>query len=182
MFFDTETTGINKQVDRIIQFGAIYGSYDPVKNVFYEERVINQYIHPWETKISPEAHNAHGLNWDFVAQFDTIDKYIKEFLSYMLKCDIIVWHNLDFDWGMIDSEFHRYWLEHGVFAKRHCTMKTGTDYCKLPGKYGNKRPSLQELHQKLFDCKFEWAHDALSDIQATKKCYMQMLELWLFTI
>ena len=88
MFYDTETTGINKQVDRIIQFGAIYWSYDPVKKIFYEERVINQYIHPWETKISPEAQNAHGLNWDFVAQFDTMDKYIKEFVAYMLKADV----------------------------------------------------------------------------------------------
>jgi DNA polymerase III subunit epsilon len=182
MFFDTETTGVNKQVDRIIQFGAIYWSYDPEKGVFYEERVINQYISPWETKISPEAHNAHGLNSDFVAQFDTMDKYIKEILAYMLKCNIIVWHNLDFDRGMIHSELDRYWLEHWVFAKRHCTMKNSTDYCKLPWKYGHKRPSLQELHQKLFSTDFDWAHDALSDIRATSKCYREMVKLWLFTI
>ena len=35
-------------------------------------------------------------------------------------------------------------------------------------------PKLQELHRKLFGCDFDNAHDALSDIRATEKCFWEM--------
>ncbi len=43
-FFDTETTGVNPNKDRIIQFGAIYGEYDLQTGQFNELERINQYI------------------------------------------------------------------------------------------------------------------------------------------
>lgn len=55
-----------------------------------------------------------------------------------------------------------------------CTMQASTNYCRIPGKYGFKYPKLQELHRKLFGCDFDNAHDALSDIRATEKCFWEM--------
>ena len=58
-----------------------------------------------------------------------------------------------------------------------CTMKSSTDFCKLPGKYGYKWPTLQELYKILFGEGFGNAHNSLSDIQATKKCYFKLKAL-----
>ena len=35
-------------------------------------------------------------------------------------------------------------------TKKLCTMKSSTEYCKIPGLYGYKWPTLSELHIKLF--------------------------------
>jgi hypothetical protein len=32
-----------------------------------------------------------------------------------------------------------------------------------------------ELHQKLFECGFEDAHDAMADITATARCFWEMM-------
>ena len=56
-------------------------------------------------------------------------------------------------------------------------MKLATDYCKIPGMYGYKWPSLSELHIKLFNEDFEEAHDASADISATARCFWKMKQL-----
>ena len=43
-FFDTETTGVNSYFDRIIQFGGIFGEYDPENETFTQRFETNQYI------------------------------------------------------------------------------------------------------------------------------------------
>ena len=40
-FFDTETTGLNPETDRIIQFWAIFWTLDEETWTFHEERIIN---------------------------------------------------------------------------------------------------------------------------------------------
>ena len=57
-----------------------------------------------------------------------------------------------------------------------CTMKIGTDVCKIPGPYGFKWPKLEELYRHLFGENFIGAHDALSDCQATASCFFKMAE------
>ena len=47
-------------------------------------------------------------------------------------------------------------------------------FCKIPGKYGYKWPTLSELHLKLFDFDFEGAHDALLDVKACAKCLFEL--------
>ncbi len=66
----------------------------------------------------------------------------------------------------VQSDFNR--------KKKLCTMKSSTDYCRLPGPYGYKWPKLSELHIKLFGENFEEAHDASVDINATEKCFWEM--------
>ena len=57
-------------------------------------------------------------------------------------------------------------------------MLASTNYCAIPGSYGKfKWPKLQELYVKLFNEKFEGAHDALADIEATVKCYFELVKL-----
>lgn len=53
-------------------------------------------------------------------------------------------------------------------------MESSTDYCKLPGPYGYKWPSLSELHYKLFNHNFEEAHNANIDVKACAKCFFKL--------
>ena len=54
------------------------------------------------------------------------------------------------------------------------TMLASVDFCKIPGKFGFKWPKLMELHQKLFGCDFDNAHDSSADIAATEKCFWEL--------
>ena len=56
-------------------------------------------------------------------------------------------------------------------------MKESMDFCQLPGQFGDyKWPKLQELHIKLFNKGFENAHDALVDVEATARCFFEMMK------
>jgi DNA polymerase III epsilon subunit-like protein len=50
-------------------------------------------------------------------------------------------------------------------------MEKSTDYCKIPGPYGYKWPSLSEPYFKLFNKDFEDAHDAFVDVRACAECF-----------
>jgi DNA polymerase III epsilon subunit-like protein len=41
---------------------------------------------------------------------------------------------------------------------------------------GGKYPKLKELHQFLFGEDFSNAHDAMADIEATKRCFLKLYQ------
>ena len=59
------------------------------------------------------------------------------------------------------------------------TKEESTDYCALPGGKGGKYkwPTLSEMHQRLFDCAFEEAHNAAADVAATARCFLELARL-----
>jgi DNA polymerase-3 subunit epsilon len=94
------------------------------------------------------------------------------------KASVLVAHNMEFDEKILGAEFLRAGYPNIVELKeRKCTMQAATDYCRLPGQYGYKWPSLQELHLKLFRQPFKGAHDALVDIRACWRCYVELKRL-----
>ena len=100
-----------------------------------------------------------------------MDKFIEDFKA----AKVIVGHNIDFDKKIISAELYRLRQRDIMNSKKSlCTMKAATNYCKIPGPYGYKHPKLQELHEKLFGCEFEDAHNSLSDVKATLKCFIEM--------
>jgi hypothetical protein len=56
-------------------------------------------------------------------------------------------------------------------------MKGATNFCCLPGPYGYKWPTLQELYKVLFNETLEDAHRALADVRACARCYFQLKRL-----
>ena len=56
-------------------------------------------------------------------------------------------------------------------------MESSTGYCRIPGPYGYKWPKLSELHRKLFGEDFAEAHNAAADIQATERCFRELMGL-----
>lgn len=92
---------------------------------------------------------------------------------------ILVAHNMAFDLKVVSAEMIRLDMVAERTVTKLCTMEASTAFCRLPpfryGKY--KWPSLTELHNKLFGCDFEGAHDALDDVKATAKCLIELIKL-----
>ena len=96
----------------------------------------------------------------------------------------LVAHNIGFDLPIVSAELMRLGCEKFAKAlnrqmKQQCTQAIGTNYCKLPGKYGYKWPRLSELHQILFNEDFDGAHDAMNDVKATARCFFELKRLGL---
>ena len=174
-FFDTETTGIDSRKDYIIQFGGIFGEYDLDTQEFREIAVINQYINlPDSVQIPIWASKVHGIYKEDLVDYRQMSYYIEDFLEYMLKADFVIGHNVEFDKNMIIWEARRNYCPFDPFKIKWIdTMKPCV--WLIPGIW-TKRPKLQELHTYLFWVPFDWAHDAMADIRATKDCFLKLIE------
>ena len=53
----------------------------------------------------------------------------------------------------------------------------GHNFVLFPGPRGFKWPSLGELHHALFNKGFDDAHDAAADVEATARCFLELVLL-----
>ena len=186
LFFDTETTGLPKNwkapvsdIDnwpRIVQIAWILSSQE-------KGRIeSNDYIiKPEGYEIPEESSRVHGITTQ-KAHAEGIDliEALKKFNLALQKSSCLVAHNMSFDEKILGAEFLRKDIENDFFErKRLCTMEKSTQYCKLPGTYGYKWPSLSELHNILFCEGFEDAHNAAGDVNATERCFWKLREIGL---
>jgi DNA polymerase III epsilon subunit-like protein len=181
LFFDTETTGLPlnwkapvTDLDnwpRMIQIAWILCDADG-KRLNTEVFIIK----PDGFTIPKAASDVHGISTekalsDGIALMDVLTK----FKAAVEQADHIVAHNISFDEKIMGAELLRNDVESNFETTRKlCTMKSSTDYCRIPGRYGFKWPTLSELHIKLFGEDFEDAHDALVDISVTEKCFWEL--------
>ena len=187
LFFDTETAGLPKDYNalthwlknwpRLVQLSWI--TTDEDCNVLSENDYI---IYPDGFTIPEDAVRLHGITTEIAKEKgkpikEVIDKFMEDFNA----ATTIVGHNIDFDKKIIGAELIRLGLNDIMSSKEAlCTMKGSVDYCKIPSTHGYKWPKLQELHKKLFGFEFEDAHNSLSDVKATLKCFKEMKEKGLY--
>jgi len=178
--FDTETTWfINKKESsleaqpHIVQFAWILWEIKDGK--FIEEKKVNILINP-KSPIPYAASQVHHIYDIDVKNAPFIEDLIEEIISYINDPDIIIWHNIEYDIDMIKLELKRLNLEYKFNPKQIiCTMKTTVDYCELEWNWNRfKYPKLWELHKKVFWEYFIWAHDALVDVEATLRCFIEL--------
>ncbi len=188
LIFDTETTWFidkkNPSLESqpyIVQFAWIY--WEIKDNEFVEIKRINQMIKP---KIaipyaSSQVHHIYDID---VKNAPPIEEYIDEFLSIINESDVIIWHNIEYDEEMIKLELKRLGKEFEYKPKQVlCTMKQTVDFCALPGSGERfKYPKLWELYKKLFWEYFIWAHDAIVDVEATLKAFMELYRNWIIKL
>lgn len=183
IFFDTETNGLPKNykahmsnVDnwpRVIQLAWIFVSEDlktKTENKFFIKP--DGWIIPkepfWSDKgYTTERCESEGMPLKIV---------LKMLVDDINKSKYMIAHNVDFDYNVLGAEMIRYGARATTKTDKICTMKIGTDVCKIPGPYGFKWPKLEELYLHLFGENFIGAHDALSDCQATQACFFKMAE------
>jgi len=182
--FDTETTGLPKnwkapvsEVNnwpRVIQLGWQTWSDATCTDLI---NVNNFIIKPDGFTIPKAASDVHGITDEIAKEkgvpiADVIDMFLKD----INRATHIVAHNISFDSPVLGAEMIRLGVSAETRPKRICTKEASTNYCKIPGQYGYKWPKLEELHRFLFAEDFDGAHDALSDVQATSRCFAELVK------
>lgn len=181
LFFDTETTGLPKNWKapesdinnwpRLVQIAWL--QYDTTEKQISKNSHI---IKPDGFSIPLDATKVHGISTQR-AEKDGIAlrQVLKEFSSILNESKFLVTHNMNFDKKVVGAEFLRIGIKNNLSEiQKICTMQSSTDFCKIPGNYGYKWPSLPELHMSLFKSPFEESHDALADTTACAKCFFEL--------
>ena len=181
LFFDTETTGIPRNYKapvsdlqnwpRLVQIAWVLA--DDEAN---EIESVEYLVRPNGFTIPKDATRIHGITTEMAAENGVDLEFILDaFTTDIKKASTHVAHNVQFDEKILGAEFLRAGLTNPFkSASRKCTMQAATNYCRLPGPYGYKWPSLQELHMKLFNEHFEGEHRALADARACARCYFEL--------
>jgi DNA polymerase-3 subunit epsilon len=184
LFFDTETTGLPKSwkapvkdVDnwpRLVQLAWIATDAEGNELDRYES-----IVQPNGFTIPKESIQVHGIDTSKARQEGRpVLEVLQSFVRAVESAQYIVAHNLSYDESVIGAELIRSGLEHSLWHReRICTKMESTDFCALPGKYGYKWPTLEELHTKLFGGPVPNAHDALADVEATVNCFFELKRL-----
>ncbi|WP_137130627.1 DNA polymerase III subunit epsilon [Rhizobium sp. FY34] len=101
IIFDTETTGLENKLDRIIEIGGI-----ELLNHFPTGRTFHVYINPGDRKVHPDALAVHGITDDFLKDKPRFGQIVDELLAFFDGAKWIA-HNATFDMGFINAEFDR---------------------------------------------------------------------------
>lgn len=180
LFFDTETNGLPKNWKapvtkltnwpRLVQIAWIL--YD---NTGEEVERNDHIIKPEGFRIPSSASAIHGISTErALSEREELQSVLDEFHAQVAQASYLVAHNIAFDEKIVGAEFLRNGMRNTLPSKHTvCTMKETTDYVAIPGNYGNKWPTLSELHHKLFGADFDEAHNAAADINATARCFWE---------
>lgn len=187
MFFDTETNGLPRSFDvdnlrpgnwpSMVQVAWIIVNEDGKE---IEKRELLMKLPEGEIE-NPRAVAVHGKTTELIKEKGIeIEEVLKEFRDALSRSTVVVAHNINFDLGIIYSNFKNQLgvdLRNDFLGKKLiCTKESSTDYCKIPSSRGYKWPSLSELHNHLFGKDFENAHDAMGDVVAMKNCYYELVK------
>lgn len=181
LFFDTETVGLPKNYKAPVTDLKNWPRMVQIAWILCNEKgkrieTQNYIIKPENFIIPIEASNIHGISTEKANnEGRDLKTVLLEFNDLIEQSEYIIAHNISFDEKIIGSEF----IRKNIFTnfekkKKLCTMKSATNYCRIPGYYGFKWPKLEELHLRLFNESFEGAHDAYADIDATERCFWKM--------
>ena len=183
LFFDTETTGLPRnwrapvtELDnwpRLVQIAWI--AYDKEGTKISSNEFI---VKPEGFSIPLRAEKIHKISTDrALKEGYVLDYVLSLFADQIDRATVLIGHNIDFDKKIMAAEFIRKNIDNKLNDKKSiCTMKQSLNYCKLPGKNGYKFPKLSELYFKLFGENFKEAHNATVDIDATAKCFWELIK------
>ncbi|NGX63492.1 MAG: DNA polymerase III PolC-type [Candidatus Anoxychlamydiales bacterium] len=160
IFYDTETTGLSAQKDRIIEIAA----FDPVQN-----RTFNELVNP-KRAIPQESTNICHITDDMVKDADTFDIVGKKFIEFCSGDTILVAHNNDsFDRPFLEAEFTKESLEIPKWEY--------IDSLKWARKYRPDLPrhALQYLRE-IYNIKENQAHRALNDVVILHQIFEKLVD------
>jgi DNA polymerase-3 subunit epsilon len=100
IIFDTETTGLDARLERIIEIGAV-----ELENRFPTGRTFHVYLDP-KKPIDPEATRIHGITDADVKGKPLFADIIDDFLAFVGDGRLVA-HNAGFDQGFLNAELAR---------------------------------------------------------------------------
>lgn len=177
IFFDVETTGLSRTTDRVVQIA--WALTDRRGNISSKQNLV---VKPEGYTIPAQASAIHGIDTQSAMRFGkSAFEVLSSFAADAKKADIVVGHNVAFDLGIASADLRRHAIDLSFNDKvQICTMRSSTGWCRIPktnGVPGYKFPRLEELHYRLFGHDFENAHDAMADVEATMRCFHELIRL-----
>ncbi|MBI2810278.1 MAG: DUF3820 family protein [Candidatus Melainabacteria bacterium] len=160
IYYDTETTGVRNDKDRIIELAA----FDPVEN-----RTFCELINPG-IPIPPEATAIHHITNDMVAIAQSFKEVGERFAAFCPKNTVLIAHNNDaFDKLFLEAEYKRADLPLPPFEH--------LDTLKWARKYRNDLPrhTLQSLRE-VYGFPANQAHRALDDVIVLHQVFTAMTD------
>ncbi len=187
LIFDTETTGLPRNWNapitdtdnwpRCIQIA--WQLHDEFGNLIENQDYL---VNPNGFNIPYDAERIHGISTELAQeQGIELQEVLEKFNIALSKAKFIVGQNIGFDVNIMGCEFHRMGVESPMAQMPvldTCT-ETTAELLRLPGGRGGrfKLPNLTELHEYLFGEPFSEAHNATADVEATTRCFFQLLKV-----
>ncbi len=191
LIFDTETTGLPKRWDapitdidnwpRCVQIA--WQLHDGMGNCIEHQDYL---IQPEGFNIPYDAEKIHGISTELAAEQGVpLLEVLEKFNAVLEKTKFIVGQNVKFDLNIMGAEFVRGDISNQLQelpVLDTCTEHTA-NLCKIPGGRGGrfKLPTLTELHEFLFNAPFAEAHNATADVEATTRCFLELVRLGEYT-
>ena len=191
LIFDTETTGLPKRWDapitdvdnwpRCIQIA--WQLHDAMGNCIEHQDYL---VKPDGFNIPYDAEKVHGISTELAQEQGVpLAQVLEKFNIALSKTKFVVGQNVAFDLNILGAEFVRENVSNQLQALPvldTCTEHTAS-LCQIPGgRYGKfKLPTLTELHEYLFNTPFAEAHNATADVEATTRCFLELVRLGEYT-
>jgi DNA polymerase-3 subunit epsilon len=101
IIFDTETTGLDNRLDRVIEIGGV-----ELFNHFPTGRSLHLYINPGDQRVHPEAFAVHGITDEFLKDKPIFKDVAESIVEFFGDARWIA-HNATFDMGFVNAELAR---------------------------------------------------------------------------
>ena len=101
IIFDTETTGLDNKLDRVIEIGGV-----ELENHFPTGRTLHLYINPGDRKVHPDALAIHGITDESLQDKPPFAEVARQILDFFGDARWVA-HNANFDMGFMNAEFAR---------------------------------------------------------------------------
>ena len=186
LIYDTETTGLPKNFSAPVTDSENWPRLVQVAWQLHNSmgeliEVKNFIIKPVDFTIPFNAEKIHGISTQHaLAHGVDLSFVLEEFNKAIEQSEFVVGHNIIFDINIMGAEFHRTQIESPLAQQKSIDTKNeGTEFCAIPGGRGGKFkwPTLTELHVKLFKEGFAEAHNASADVEATTRCFLELIRL-----
>jgi DNA polymerase-3 subunit alpha len=192
IIFDTETTGLPRDWNapisdtsnwpRVVQIA--WQLHDDMGQLIEHKDFL---IRPEGFDIPYDAERIHGISTELATQGgESLEDVLLLFNKALEKAEFVVGQNVGFDLNVLGCEYIRKDIESKMGSMPildTCTEVTA-ELCKLPGGRGGrfKLPTLTELHSFLFQQPFSEAHNATADVEATTRCFFELIRLGHFAL
>ena len=191
IIFDTETTGLPRKWKapisdtenwpRVIQIA--WQLHDDMGNLIEHQDFL---IKPEGFNIPYDAEQIHGISTELAAKNGiSLNDGLIKFNEALKKAKFVVGQNVQFDINVWGCEFYRAGIETEMIdmAVLDTCTETTASLCQIPGGRGGKfkLPTLTELHEFLFAQPFAEAHNATADVEATTRCFFELVRKGIFS-
>lgn len=149
--FDFETTGLNSQYDRVIEFGA---------QKIVDFKVVDEFSSfvSVENKLAPIVTQLTGITQEMLVGQPPIEEVLPKFLDF-IDGSLLIAHNASFDISFLKAEAYRLGID--IDWSAFCSLKLARKFLPLL-----ESKSLDALAEH-YGLEFEARHRSIGDVKVT---------------